>query len=162
MVETRSEPVAEPKHPPKVIKYVRPESSQFHKKAVIRLVQSDVMLGNVQIIKDGGDTNLHSHAGMDGFWFVLRGKARFYGGIEEEVVAELNAGEGMYIPRNYPYWFEKFGEEDLEILQVEAHDRSVRNLRTNYKPVKEATDLLSRYDMSGAVMNYGLDHREKK
>lgn len=159
MADPRDSMPVPPKHPPQVIKYARPDMNQVEGKAIIRLVQSDVMLGNVQIIKDGGDNNLHSHAGMDGFWYVIRGKARFYGTLEETVIAELNAGEGVYIPRNYPYWFEKFGDEDLELLQLEAIDRSVRNIRTDYHPQKEATDNLTRFDMNGKVLNYGLDKR---
>ncbi len=33
-----------------------------------------------QVLRAGGETNMHSHTHLDGFWFVRRGKARFYTG----------------------------------------------------------------------------------
>jgi len=40
----------------------------------------------IQVLKPAaGEIELHSHAGMDGLWFVLRGKARFYGAGEEYI-----------------------------------------------------------------------------
>src|SRR3546814_12810352 len=69
---------------------------------------------------------LHSHGGQDGFWFVLRGSARFYGERDVEL-ATLQQHEGIFIPRNFLYWFEAVGGEPLELLQVEAIDKTVKN-----------------------------------
>lgn len=145
----------EPKSPPKVVRYVKPESGSFSGKGVIRLVQSDILFGNVQVISEGGDNNLHAHAGMDGFWFVLSGRARFYGPSNEEVIAEIGAKEGIFIPRNFPYWFEKVGEEELEILQIEAIDRSVRNERIDYGSVKAASTQATIFNMDGSPLSKG-------
>jgi mannose-6-phosphate isomerase-like protein (cupin superfamily) len=153
--EHRDSTPRKPRSPAKVMKYVLPSTSDFSGKAVIRMAQSDILFGNVQVISEGGDNNLHSHAGMDGFWFVLKGKARFYGPTNDEVIAEIGPHEGVFIPRNFPYWFEKIGDEDLEILQVEAIDRSVRNERTDYTDVKTASTQASIFDMNGKLLNRG-------
>jgi len=153
--EHRDSTPRKPRSPAKVMKYVLPNASDFSGKAVIRMAQSDILFGNVQVISEGGDNNLHSHAGMDGFWFVLKGKARFYGPTNDEVIAEIGPHEGVFIPRNFPYWFEKIGNENLEILQVEAIDRSVRNERTDYTEVKAASTQAAIFDMSGKLLNRG-------
>ena len=36
----------------------------------------------------GGENKLHSHPNLDGLWFVLKGKARFYKGHDELLVAD--------------------------------------------------------------------------
>src|SRR3546814_15261463 len=90
------------------------------------MVRSDMMFSMVQIIKEGGEQGLHSHGGQDGFWFVLRGSARFYGERDVEL-ATLQQHEGIFIPRNFLYWFEAVGGEPLELLQVEAIDKTVKN-----------------------------------
>jgi mannose-6-phosphate isomerase-like protein (cupin superfamily) len=144
-----------PRGPAKVLKYVTPDASKCSGKAVIRLIQSDILFGNVQVISEGGDNNLHSHAGMDGFWFVLKGKARFYGPTQDEVIAEIGPHQGVFIPRNFAYWFEKVGDENLEILQVEAIDRSVRNERTDYSTLKTSSIQATIFDMNGALLSQG-------
>ena len=83
------------------------------------LARTETMYCNVQFVRQGGENKLHSHPNLDGLWFVLKGKARFYKG-HDELLVELSAGEGVVIPHNYPYWFESGGDEDLELLQVES------------------------------------------
>lgn len=94
------------------------------RKAFDLLCRSDKLIAGVQTVSEGGETNLHSHRHLDGFWFVLKGRARFYT-TEDEVVAELGPMEGVLVPRNFPYWFERVGEDDLHLLQVEATDRTI-------------------------------------
>ena len=50
----------------KVLKYALPDAAEIHGKALVRLAQSGIMFSAIQIIEDGGDNNLHSHAAMDG------------------------------------------------------------------------------------------------
>lgn len=88
-------------------------------KAIVRLAHTDLATFAVQVVRSGGETNLHAHPSLDGFWFVLSGRARFYT-TESELVAEIGRFEGVLIPRGLPYWFESAGEEELEILQLEA------------------------------------------
>ena len=104
---------------PRPMKYVKPEVSQG--KAVIKLCQTDRMIGIVQVIAKGGETNLHHHNHLDGFWFVLSGRVRFYG-EENALIGEYGRYEGVLLPRGCPYWFESVGSEEAELLQVEAFD----------------------------------------
>lgn len=140
----------------KVLRYTKPPMDAFEGKALVRLAQSDILFSNVQIVKDGGDNNLHSHAGMDGLWFVLKGRARFYGTLDDTLLGELGPHEAIFIPRGFPYWFEKVGDEPLEILQVEALDRSVKNTRTDHKPMKSATAGAYIFSIDGEPLSRGF------
>jgi len=104
------------------------------------MCRSDIIISAVQVVKEGGETNLHSHSLLDGVWFVLKGRARFYT-VDNELVADLGPHEGILVPRGYPYWFERGdGPDDLEILQVEASAKPLQSMeeimadRTDYAP----------------------------
>lgn len=99
-----------------VFRYKKPDSFKAGK-ASVRLCESDVIKGLVQVVQDGGENNLHYHKTNDGFWLVLGGRARFYG-PGDELIDELGPNEGILIPRNARYWFERVGDEELEILRV--------------------------------------------
>jgi mannose-6-phosphate isomerase-like protein (cupin superfamily) len=113
-----------------------------HDRAVKVLCHSDLMLGAAQTIRAGGENNLHAHEYLDGVWFVLSGRARFYT-TDDELVADLGPREGVLIPRLFPYWFESSGDEALEILQIEASVKPVDSLRgfgegrINYTPLTD-------------------------
>jgi mannose-6-phosphate isomerase-like protein (cupin superfamily) len=114
---------------PTVFKYTKPQTDKG--KTHIRLCRSDLLYGKVQVLKSGGENNLHAHNAQNGFWFVLSGKVRFYG-EDDKLLAELGKHEGIHIPRGFYYWFESWGDEELELLQVEAVDLTAReNLRLN-------------------------------
>jgi len=121
-----------------VFSYQRPGVSK--PKTIVRLCGGEVSMGIVQIVApDGGETNLHSHGGMDSVYFVLKGRVRFYSS-ETDVLAELGPHEGVLIPHDYKYWFESVSDEPLEVLQVAAFvPNEDRNSRTNYSPVTTAT-----------------------
>ena len=108
-----------------VFKYQSREISK--RKEFDLLCKSDVVIAGIQTVGEGGETNLHSHRHLDGFWFVLKGRARFYT-TDDEVVADLGPFEGIFLPRNYPYWFERVGDENLELLQIESSDRKLSSL----------------------------------
>jgi mannose-6-phosphate isomerase-like protein (cupin superfamily) len=97
------------------------------------------MVGIIQVLKSGGENNLHSHAHLDGFWFVLKGRARFYGD-HDVLVGEFGPNEGVLVPRNVAYWFESVGDEELHLLQVEAFDvplptdKALAADRINHRP----------------------------
>ena len=94
--------------------------SQYDRKKVsVRLAQGELVRGMIQVAKEGGENNLHYHANVDGFWMVLSGKVRFYG-PGDQLIAELGPREGLVIPRYARYWFESAGDEELEILLVQA------------------------------------------
>ena len=56
-------------------------------KAIVQLAGSDIIRGRVQVVREGGENNLHSHRGMDGFWMVLAGRVRFYGQVTSSLVS---------------------------------------------------------------------------
>ena len=89
----------------------------------------------VQVVIRGGETNLHAHPGIDSSWFVLSGRVKFYG-AGDTLVANLGKGEGIFIPRGVPYWFESGSEETLEILHITSGQRG----RVNFEPIKAHQD----------------------
>lgn len=118
-------------------------------KRAVRLVRSPRVTAAIQVVKDGGETNLHAHPHMDGFWMVLSGRARFYND-KTTVMAELGPLEGVFIPRNFKYWFEAASDEPLEIVQVECTDVDFAELRNerrriDYTPVtrRDPADLIT-------------------
>ena len=117
-----------------VFRYRRPAEVRT-KRGIAPLVRSDILFSAVQVIREGGENSLHSHSAMDGFWFVLKGRARFYG-KGDRLIAEIGQHEGVFVPRNVPYWFESVGDELLELLQVEAIDKTVKNTLTRHAPKK--------------------------
>ncbi len=129
---------------PRTFKYAKP-ATQDTTKAIVGLCQTDIIRGAVQVIKEGGDNNLHSHTGMDGFWMVLKGRARFHG-PGDEVLGEFGVHEGIVIPRGARYWFERSGGGDLELLQVVAFDRDVKNERVDIEPQKLEIGSARRFD----------------
>ena len=127
---------------PQVFKYAKPELPEgpYEGKVITRLARTDRMMANVQVLKTGGENNLHSHRHLDGFWMVLGGRVRFYGD-NDEVIAELGPREGILVPRNFKYWFESIGDDALELLQVESFDIAIPNYnavrdqdRINHRP----------------------------
>jgi mannose-6-phosphate isomerase-like protein (cupin superfamily) len=106
----------------RVFKYSPPDLTS--KKTMVRLARTDRMLAFVQVLREGGENNLHSHGHLDGFWMVLKGRARFYG-EGDKLLADLGPHEGILLPRNFKYWFESSSDETLELLQVEAADISM-------------------------------------
>lgn len=112
------------------LSYTRPQDDRT--KTVVKMARTDVLKADVQYIREGGENNLHSHTGNDGFWWVLEGRVRFYG-EGSEPVAELGKGEGMLVPRGTMYWFESAGDEDLEILHVAAF-ASPDDRRVDHQP----------------------------
>ncbi|TAJ97547.1 cupin domain-containing protein [bacterium] len=104
-------------------------------KKSIQLCKSDILKGLIQVVKKGGENNLHAHTGDDAFWLVLSGVVKFYG-EGDKLIAELKKHEGIMIPRGFMYWFESASEEPLEILRVSARDQNAENKRINYTPLK--------------------------
>jgi mannose-6-phosphate isomerase-like protein (cupin superfamily) len=90
-----------------------------HGKTSTRLVRTDHLNSGVQVVADGGETNLHAHSSQDEIWFVLSGSATFYT-TDDQVVARLGKHQGLLIPHESPYWFESASEENLVILRFGA------------------------------------------
>jgi mannose-6-phosphate isomerase-like protein (cupin superfamily) len=90
----------------------------------------------VQVVKNGGENNLHTHTGEDAFWYVISGAVKFYG-EGDTLFGEYKKGEGILIPRGYKYWFESASQEPLEILRVTAKDQNIDNKRVDLSPQKQ-------------------------
>jgi mannose-6-phosphate isomerase-like protein (cupin superfamily) len=117
----------------KIFKYQTPEFEGVKKSMIV--CNSDLMKVMVQVVKDGGENNLHSHTGDDAFWYVLSGAVKFYG-EGDKLIGEFKKGEGILIPRGFQYWFESSSSEPLEILRVTAKDQNVKTERLNHTPLK--------------------------
>ena len=90
-----------------------------HGKTSTRLVRTDHINSGVQIVAEGGETNLHAHTSQDEIWFVLSGSATFYT-EGDAIVARLGAHQGLLIPHGVAYWFESSSDENLVILRFGA------------------------------------------
>lgn len=101
------------------IKYTPPDSG--NPKDVIVLAKAPRLRTLVQIVREGGENNLHYHTNSDTTWLVLRGRARFYG-PGDKLIGEYGPREGICIPEGSRYWFEKAGDEVLELLQMVGVD----------------------------------------
>src|SRR5208282_5857917 len=81
------------------------------------LLKDPEFFAAVQIVKDGGENNLHAHTNSNQMYFVLAGHVRFHG-PGDTVIGDYGPNEGVFIPGGARYWFEKTGAEDLQLLQV--------------------------------------------
>jgi mannose-6-phosphate isomerase-like protein (cupin superfamily) len=120
-------------------------------KEIVQLTRTPSLRVNVQVVKEGGENNLHYHTNSDGVWIVLRGGAKFYG-PGDTLIGDLGVLEGITLPGGARYWFEKTGDEELEILQiVGVHDASKKTARINLTQHKEwMTDgFLQQYENTG-------------
>lgn len=117
----------------KTFRYEKPATIDGDK-MIIELAGSDIIRGRVQVVRKGGENNLHSHEGMDGFWLVLSGRVRFYG-PDDEIIGEFGPHEGILIPRGEAYWFESADEsQDLELLQMAGFEKGTRVRRVDLEP----------------------------
>jgi len=106
-------------------------------KEIVHLTQTPHVRVNVQVVKEGGENNLHYHTNSDGVWIVLRGRAKFYG-PGDALIGDLGEHEGITLPGGSRYWFEKTSTEELEILQIVAvHDATKKTARINLDQHKE-------------------------
>ena len=88
-------------------------------KTSTRLVRTEFLNSGVQVIAQGGETNLHAHSRSDEIWFVLEGEATFYG-EGDRVVANLRPHQGLLIPHGVMYWFESASPQNLVIMRFGA------------------------------------------
>lgn len=119
-------------------------------KMIVELAKSRLIRGRVQVVRTGGENNLHSHDGMDGFWLVLNGRVRFYG-PGDVVIGEFGQHEGILLPAGEQYWFESADESvDLELLQMAAFDPRVPVRRVDVEPLKIDPDAVEVVDIAAA------------
>lgn len=103
-------------------------------KAIDMLARTDILTAGVQIVSgNGGETNLHSHAGTDQLYLVLDGEATFT--TEGDLhVATLRPDDTFLIPRGTPYSFASTGKVDLVIVRFGAKAQGVVDKRTDLTP----------------------------
>lgn len=102
----------------KSYRYTKPEGIGT-KKARIELGRGGNIRGVVQVVKEGGENNLHYHTDADSLWMVLKGRVKFYG-VGDKLLGEYGPHEGIITPAYSRYWFESSGDEELELLQIGA------------------------------------------
>jgi mannose-6-phosphate isomerase-like protein (cupin superfamily) len=91
---------------------------------VAAVVRTDTQVVLAHVWEKGGETALHSHHGSDATWVVIDGAVTFYG-EGDAVMATLERGGGIYIPRNTKYWFESIADEPLVMVRCAAKDPGV-------------------------------------
>ena len=99
-------------------RYKKPEVIESGK-ARIELGRGGNIRGVVQVVKEGGENNLHYHTDADSLWMVLKGRVKFYG-VDDELLGEYGPQEGIITPAYTRYWFESSGDEELELMQISA------------------------------------------
>jgi len=105
------------------ISYRKP--SLTGQRGMTMLAATDTLVALVQTLAPGARQGLHAHGAYDGFYFVLSGRARFYG-KNNELFAEVGPNEGVFVPRNTPYGFEA-AEEEVQMLAIDAIDKTVED-----------------------------------
>lgn len=118
------ESTAESRPIAKAFRYTKPSFDGAKK--LIKLARTDHMIGIMQVLKSGGEVNLHSHHHADGFWMVISGSIRFYGD-KGELLGDFGPMQGLVVPRDAQYAFENVSGEDAELLQLEAFDMAIRD-----------------------------------
>ena len=101
-------------------------------------------LGVQVVAPDEGETNLHSHPGLDTAWVVLDGEAIFYR-EGDEVISTLGRNESIIIPAGSAYWFKAGSEKALVILHIVCIGEGFeRSSRMNHQPrVHQTHDALT-------------------
>jgi mannose-6-phosphate isomerase-like protein (cupin superfamily) len=116
--------------------YERPATDNV--KTIAWLLKDPQFTVAVQIVKDGGENNLHYHTNASQVYFVIAGQVRF-NGVDDSVISELGPQQGIFIPAGARYWFEKTGSEDLQMLQIVARSGG-KSERLDIQPKKEWMD----------------------
>jgi mannose-6-phosphate isomerase-like protein (cupin superfamily) len=119
-----------------ILKYDVPKPAPSRPKDVHMLGTTELMFSLVQIVRDGGENNVHYHTNGDTTWMVLKGRARFYG-LGGALLGEFGEREGILLPGGSRYRFEKTGNEELEILQIVARYPGAKSERINVDDHKD-------------------------
>ena len=99
-------------------------------RAETKLCANEQIRGIGHVINPGECNELHYESGVDEFWIVLAGRARFCGsgGI---LIGEFGVNDGILIPRDTEYLIENLGSEKLELIQVAAIHRGAEDKRVD-------------------------------
>jgi quercetin dioxygenase-like cupin family protein len=118
--------------------FTRPEGElEPGRKMHIKLAGTDTCRAQVQILKKGGENNLHYHPNMDLIYMVLKGRVTFYG-PGDKVLGSYGPFEGLLLPENSRYWFGSEGDEEAYLLQIAGYPKGAKmSRRINSEPLKE-------------------------
>ena len=94
------------------------------RKLHIKLAGTDSCRAQVQVLKKGGENNLHYHPNMDLIYMVMKGRIKFYG-PGDKVIGDFGPNEGMLLPENSRYWFESVGEEEAWLMQIAGFPKGI-------------------------------------
>lgn len=129
-------PVVEDSLGMKLVSYAKPQLDGPRGMSILAL--SDIMTVIVQSLGPGARQGLHAHESYDGFYYVLGGRARFFG-RDNAVFADLEPGQGVFIPRGTPYAFEAIGGE-AQLLSIDAIDKRVPDVFTSLEDGSDTVD----------------------
>lgn len=104
-------------------------------KDIVDIWQTEVLNVQVQVVRSGGETNLHAHNGVDSMWYVLEGAGAFYDEDNNKYAVAKN--EMVVLPSGTKYWFESESDEPLEVLHIVARDVRVEATRTDVTALPE-------------------------
>lgn len=124
-------------------RYRLPEGADDQAKVIVELARTELLSAHVQVVRRGGETNLHAHNGEDSMWYVLGGRAAFYD--ERGAKRMLEKDDAIVLPSGVKYWFESVGDEPLEILRFSARDRRVERTRTDVTERKRRVGSVRRF-----------------
>jgi len=110
--------------------YELPEGAAEIPKTDVRVAKTEMLSAMVQVVNNGGETNLHAHNGEDAIWLVLNGEVAFYDGEDNRL--HLKQHEFAFIPGGTKYWFESVTDVPLEIVRVAAKDKVAGSTRSNF------------------------------
>ena len=99
-----------------------PDIDTQGKKIHIKLAGTDSCRASVQVLRNGGENNLHYHPNLDLIYMVLKGRVRFYGPGDKDL-GDFGPNEGLLLPENSRYWFGSVGDEEAWLLQIAGYPK---------------------------------------
>jgi mannose-6-phosphate isomerase-like protein (cupin superfamily) len=126
------------------------------KRGISALASTDILAAVVQTVLPGGRQPLHAHGSYDGLYFVLKGRARFYG-AGNKLFAEVGPHEGVLVPRGVAYAFEAAGEE-VQMIAIDAIDKTMKDTFVAHEPHADAVNYeLFAADGTPLKIDYAMD-----
>jgi mannose-6-phosphate isomerase-like protein (cupin superfamily) len=111
------------------VSYKKPQLNGL--RGISALASTDTLSVIVQTLAPGARQGLHAHGAYDGFYFVLAGRARFYG-RNNVLFAEIGPGEAVFVPRGTPYAFEA-ADGEVQLLAIDGIDKTADDTFTSYE-----------------------------
>jgi mannose-6-phosphate isomerase-like protein (cupin superfamily) len=124
-------------------RYRLPPGTDGEAKVIVEIAHTGLLAAHVEVVRRGGETNMHAHNGEDAIWYVLGGRAAFYDDTGAKRILAKN--DAIILPSGVKYWFESASDEPLEILRVSARDRRVERSRTDFTERKRRIGAVRRF-----------------